>query len=74
MAKVNPDDLSKEIQQLLDSKKLPSYLAEEIDAVRNIGNFAAHPVKDKSTGEIAEVKEGEADWNLNVLEGLFDFY
>jgi Domain of unknown function (DUF4145) len=73
-AKVKPGNLADEIQQVLDSEKLPSYLAESLDAVRNIGNFAAHPTKSKSSGEIFGVEPGEAEWNLDVLESLFDFY
>ena len=53
---------------------MPSYLAKGLDAIRNIGNFAAHPTKSKITGEVVEVEPGEAEWNLDVLEGLFDFY
>jgi hypothetical protein len=49
-------------------------LAGSIDAVRNIGNFAAHPMKSEHTGEILDVEPGEAEWNLEVLESLFDFY
>jgi len=45
-----------------------------VDAVRNVGNFAAHPTKSKQTGEIIEVEEGEAELNLDVIEALFDFY
>lgn len=63
-----------EIQQVLDGGKLPSPIAENIDAVRNIGNFAAHPSKSTSTGEIVPVEPHEAEWNLDVLESLFDFY
>jgi hypothetical protein len=74
VAKVKPGNLSAEIQEVIDSKTLPSYIAESIDAVRNIGNFAAHPAKDNSTGEIIDVEPGEAEWNLDVLESLFDFY
>jgi len=73
-AKVKPGDLSKEIQQVLDSNTLPSYLAESIDAVRNICNFAAHPLKSQHSGEVLDVEPGEAEWNLEVLESLFDFY
>jgi hypothetical protein len=73
-AKVKPAELANEIQEVLDSKTLPSYLANALDAVRNIGNFAAHPIKSKSTGEIVEVEPGEAEWLLDTLEGLFDFY
>lgn len=73
-AKVKHQDLSKEIDEVLSSKQLPSYLAEGIDAVRNIGNFAAHPIKSTNTGEIVDVETGEAEWLLDLLEGLFDFY
>jgi hypothetical protein len=73
-AKVKPSDLYNEIQEVLDSGKLRPDLAEGLDAVRAIGNFAAHPIKSKVTGEIIPVEPGEAEWNLDVLEGLFDFY
>lgn len=71
---VKKDDLSKEIQQVLDSHQLPSYLADDLDAIRNIGNFGTHPIKSQHTGEIVDVEPGEAEWSLDVLEGLFDFY
>jgi hypothetical protein len=74
VAGVKPSDLADEIQQVLDAKSLPAHLAEAIDAVRTIGNFAAHPIKSKSTGEIIDVEPGEAEWLLDTLEGLFDFY
>lgn len=72
-AKVKPSDLANEIQEVLDSGKLPTHLADSIDAVRNYGNFAAHPNKSKHTGEIIDVEPGEAEWSLEALEGLFDF-
>lgn len=67
-------DLAKQIQSVLDSEKLPTYLADDLDAVRNIGNFAAHPVKSQTTGAVLPVEPGEAEWNLDVVEALFDFY
>jgi len=73
-AKVKPQDLSKEIDEILARTELPSHLSESIDAIRSIGNFAAHPIKSKSSGEIVPVEKGEAEWLLDVLEGLFDFY
>lgn len=73
-AKVKHSDLSNEIQQVIDSGKLPSHLSENIDAIRNVGNFAAHPIKSEKTGEVVDVEPGEAGWLLDVLEGLFDFY
>ena len=74
VAEVRPGNLADEIQAVIDSKTLPSHLAESLDAVRNIGNFAAHPIKSKSSGEVLEVEPGEAEWNLDVLESMFDFY
>lgn len=67
-------DLAPAIQAALDSKTLPSAHAENLDAIRNIGNFAAHPMKDKQTDAIMPVEPHEAEWNLEVLEGLFDHY
>jgi hypothetical protein len=74
IAKVKPGNLADEIQQVIDSGALPSHLVEVIDAVRNIGNFAAHPLKSEKSGEILPVEPAEAEWNLDVLEALFDFY
>jgi len=73
-AKVKHGNLAAEIQQAIDNGNLPTMLAESLDAIRNIGNFAAHPTKDTATGEIIDVEEGEAEWNLDVLESLFDYY
>ena len=73
-AGVKKGDLASEIQQVIDSGSLPTHIRESIDAVRNIGNFAAHPLKSQTTGSIIPVEAGEAEWNLEVLESLFDFY
>jgi hypothetical protein len=73
-AGIKKKTLEQEIQELIDSKTLPSQLNDAIDGVRNIGNFAAHPIKSQSSGEIVDVEPGEAEWNLDTLEGLFDFY
>lgn len=67
-------DLAPAIQAALNSNTLPAAHAENLDAVRNIGNFAAHPMKDKQTDAIMPVEPHEAEWNLEVLEGLFDHY
>jgi hypothetical protein len=67
-------DLAPAIDALLATKQLPSWLGDNVDAIRNIGNFAAHPLKDTNTGAILPVEAEEAEWNLDVLEGLFDFY
>jgi len=33
-----------------------------------------HPIKSERPGEVVEVEPGEADWNLDVLEALFNYY
>ena len=73
-AHVDHGDLSSEIQQLINSGKLPTLLADSIDAVRITGNFSAHPVKSAASGEIVDVEPHEAEWNLDVLDSLFDYY
>lgn len=67
-------DLALAIDAVLASNQLPSSLAGNLDAVRNIGNFAAHPMKNSSSGSILAVEPEEAEWNLDVLEELFDFF
>lgn len=71
-AGVTPANLYDEIGEAM--KSLPTHLADAVDAIRNIGNFAAHPIKSTSTGEVVDVEPGEAEWLLDTLEGLFDFY
>lgn len=71
-AGVIPRDLYSEIEEVLP--KLPSHVAEVLHMVRKIGNFGAHPNKSEKTGEILPVEPHEAEWNVEALEELFDFY
>ena len=71
--KVKKRDLNAEIQEVIDQGRFSSEILDSIDYLRNIGNFAAHPVKSKSTGEIVEVESEEAEWTLEVLEMIFDY-
>ena len=73
-AGVKKGSLAQEIDEVIASKGLPSHLSESVDAIRNVGNFAAHLIKSTASGEIVDVEPGEAEWNLDVLEGLLDFY
>ena len=73
-AGVKHTNLADEIQQVIDSGTLPTHLVDVIDAIRNVGNFATHPIKSQKTGEILPVEPQEAEWNLDVLEAFFDFY
>src|SRR4051794_23805291 len=70
--KIKRDNLDKEIQAVLDANLLPHHIAENLDAIRQIGNFAAHPIKSVNTGEVTDVEPGEGQWTLDILEELFE--
>lgn len=73
-AQTKKKDLFDQIEEVIASGLIPTHIQDGLHAVRNIGNFAAHEIKSKITGAIVEVEAGEAEWNLDVLESLFDFY
>ena len=65
-------DLSKQIDDV--KKSLPTYIWKNLDYLREIGNFATHEQKSINTGLVIDVEQGEAEWNLDVIDALFDFY
>lgn len=67
-------DLSRQIDEVLDSHTLPSDLAQDLDAIRAVGNFGAHEQKSTATGMVLPVEPGESEWTLAVLEGVLDFH
>ena len=68
-------DLAKEIELLLnetDPKKgIPESLRLTVDAIRNFGNFSAHPVTDLTTLQLIDVEPEEAEWCLETIEEMF---
>ncbi|MDE2667527.1 MAG: DUF4145 domain-containing protein [Acidobacteriota bacterium] len=73
-SRVKASHLVQEIQDVIASNQLPNRINESLDAVRQVGNFATHPVKSKNTGEVIDVEPAEAEWLLDTLEQLFEFY
>jgi hypothetical protein len=73
-AGITKRNLDEEIAAVIDQGDLSSNVAEDLDMIRTIGNFAAHPIKSTNTGEVVEVEPGEAEALLDVLEQLFDHY
>jgi len=67
-------DLNGQIEEVLASGKVPAYIADDLKLVRTTSNFAASPAKSTNPGVIADAEPGEADWYLDLLETLFDFY
>lgn len=71
-AKTKSGDLIDQIDEVRPN--IPDYLYQQLDNVRRVGNYAAHPKKSKATGEIVDVEPGEAEQNLQALDDLFDYY
>lgn len=74
----NQKDLAKQIEALLNEadpvKAIPTALRATVDAVRNFGNFSAHPITDQTTSQLIPVEENEAEWCLEILDEMFDHY
>jgi hypothetical protein len=70
---INRPNLQQEILEFISTLNPPSHLAQQLDAIRSVGNFAAHPIKDTTTGAITDVEEGEAELLIETLESLFDY-
>ena len=71
-------DLAKEVQQILDEKDpakiLPRPIHQTIDAIRNFGNFSAHPINDITSLQVIAVEPQEAEWCLEIVEALFEHF
>ena len=71
-------NLFQQIEGVLEDTKpekvLPSGIRETVDAIRNFGNFSAHPITDVTNLQIIDVEPEEAAWCLQIVERLFDHY
>ena len=71
-------DLAKQIDAVLaeaDARKaIPSGPHSMLDAIRNFGNFSAHPITDQTTLQVIDVEDEEAEYCLDILDALFDHY
>lgn len=66
--------LEDRINKFIADTKYPSPLKDNLHHLRDIANFSAHTKKDKATGEIIDVGRDEAEWTLDVIDGLFDYF
>lgn len=73
-AKITRRDLNAEIDAVIEAGDVSVNLAEDLDMIRTLGNFAAHPIKSTHAGQVVDVEPGEAEALLDVLEQLFDHY
>jgi len=67
-------NLTNQIDAFFKETAHPSRVKENLHHLREIGNFGAHTQTDRATDEIIDVSPDEAEWTLNVLDGLFDYF
>ena len=71
-------NLARQIDQVLaesdPDKVLSHHIRVTVDAVRNFGNFAAHPITEVTSLQVVDVEPEEAEWCLEIVEALFDHY
>jgi hypothetical protein len=65
--------LKERIDKFTDDKAHPSQLRENLHHFREIADFGAHTQKDDQA-EIIDVGDGEAEWTLDLLDRLFDYF
>jgi hypothetical protein len=74
----NQNNLAQQIEAVLNEtdtrKAVPSGVHIILDAIRNFGNFSAHPVTDQTTLQIIDVENDEAEFCLDILDAVFDHY
>ena len=74
----NNNNLSRQIRDVIENEdaknSLPLTLRETVDAVRNFGNFSAHPITDQTTLQVIDVEPEEAEWCIEIVDQLFDHY
>jgi hypothetical protein len=66
-------NLHAEIEWTVEHADLPGYMKSSLHSPRIVGNMGAHPTKNEE-GEYNEVVPGEADWMLDILDSLFEFW
>jgi hypothetical protein len=69
---IQPSDLVRQIEQA--KPHFSPALAGAMDHIRVLGNFAAHPIKSTNTGEVLDVEPGEAEYALDVLKDLLEYW
>ena len=70
-------NLYTQINNVLDEKgekALPTHIKDTIHFVRRFGNFSAHPITEETTLQVVDIEDGEAEWCLQIIEGLFTHY
>jgi len=67
-------NLSKAIDDIINGNFLPPNLKNQIEAIKLIGNLAAHGTGSANSEEKVSVSFKDANWSLNILSELLDYY
>ena len=70
----NEFTLAEQIDNFIADVHQPATLKDNLHYLREIGNFSAHTKKDRETGVIIEVTAEEAEWTLDVVDRVFDYF
>jgi hypothetical protein len=66
--------LAEQIRRAVASPAMPPYLKEALETLAKVAGLEADEPKSYRCGVLAPVNEGEAEWLLDVLRPLFEFY
>jgi hypothetical protein len=73
-AKLGNGALSEQIRQGKYSATFPAYLKDALEAYARIAKLETIPVKSQTPSALVKVEPGEAEWTLDLLESLFEYY
>jgi len=66
-------NLATRIEKFTADTAHPSRLRDNLQYLREIGDFSAHTMKD-DRGQIVDVGKDEAEWTLKIVADLFDYF
>src|SRR5260370_360466 len=67
-------NLAYAIDKVIEDTSYQRAIRENLHYLREIGGFGAHTQRDQTTGEIIDIGHDEAEWTLDVIDGLFDYF
>jgi hypothetical protein len=65
--------LKASLDKFIGDTKHPARIRENLQHLREIGDFGAHTKKD-GVGQIIEVSREDAEWTLDLVDRLFDYF
>jgi hypothetical protein len=66
--------LEDQIDRFIEDRAHPSRYKDNLHVLRDMGNFGAHTKTNKLTDEIVDISPEEAEWTLDVIDGLLDYF